>query len=315
MVVHTGEKSFLCPECGNSFGSMSTLIDHRKRKHFEIREHKCDHCERGFFTRQELEAHIRIHTGEKPFLCQFCNKSFARSHHLKRHMDTVHKDGKVRKQPPAKKPAVIEDNFQYQIVNISETIKKEHDDEAPMLQVTDDGLVLETDAFEEENEVGQDLTGRIVTVGEEEDVMNQPQKSLVHNRSFKPHILSQKATVKYGDIEPGEMVRGELGSGCVEAPRGASSRARVAGSLLQLAKARVEVQGSLRDVKHEGLVEIVDQNRGFTFRKFGECAEEQVTGIVAEEDGTTSLRIVPSSKQEPEQSHQYFTIIVNPESS
>jgi hypothetical protein len=56
MVVHTGEKSFLCSECGGSFGSASTLIDHRKRKHLEMREHRCEECAKGFFTRQELEA-------------------------------------------------------------------------------------------------------------------------------------------------------------------------------------------------------------------------------------------------------------------
>ena len=37
MVVHTGERAFLCSECGASFGSVSTLIDHRKRKHLLVR--------------------------------------------------------------------------------------------------------------------------------------------------------------------------------------------------------------------------------------------------------------------------------------
>jgi len=299
MVVHTGEKSFLCPECGNSFGSMSTLIDHRKRKHFEIREHKCDQCDRGFFTRQELEAHIRIHTGEKPFLCPCCNKAFARSHHLKRHMDTVHKDGKVRKQPPVKKPA-IEDNFQYQILNISETIKKDDDDEAAMLQVTDEGLILESDNFEVENEECQDLTGRIVTVGEE----NQPTKTWDQNRSFKPHILSQSLPSTRSVIDPGcvETERGVTSRGGVANVVGGSSRVGVAGSLLQLAKGRDLKQGTAG-----GLMQIVNQNQGFT--------EEQVTEIVTQQDGTTSLRIVPSIKQETEQTQQYFTIIVNPDSS
>lgn len=70
MTVHTGEKNFLCPDCGNSFGSASTLIDHRKRKHLEMRDHKCADCPKGFFTRQELEAHVRTHTGDRPFLCK-----------------------------------------------------------------------------------------------------------------------------------------------------------------------------------------------------------------------------------------------------
>ena len=67
--VHTGEKSHLCPECGCSFTSVSTLIDHRKRKHEQKREHPCDMCPKAFFTRQELAAHVRTHTGDKPFIC------------------------------------------------------------------------------------------------------------------------------------------------------------------------------------------------------------------------------------------------------
>ena len=70
MVTHTGIKAYLCPECGNSFGSASTLIDHRKRKHLEMRDHKCEECSKGFFTRQELEAHERTHTGLKPYACE-----------------------------------------------------------------------------------------------------------------------------------------------------------------------------------------------------------------------------------------------------
>uniref|UniRef100_A0A0K2V3Y5 Zinc finger protein 112like [Haplochromis burtoni] n=2 Tax=Lepeophtheirus salmonis TaxID=72036 RepID=A0A0K2V3Y5_LEPSM len=91
MAVHTGEKAHLCPECGSSFGSMSTLIDHRKRLHLALRPNKCSTCFKCFYSKQELIIHIRVHTGERPFPCKMCDKSFTRSHHLKRHSDNVHK--------------------------------------------------------------------------------------------------------------------------------------------------------------------------------------------------------------------------------
>ena len=75
-VVHTGDKSYLCCECGQSFGSASTLIDHKKRKHLFLRDHQCKECSKGFFTRQELEAHVRVHTGDKPYQCPVSCDSF-----------------------------------------------------------------------------------------------------------------------------------------------------------------------------------------------------------------------------------------------
>jgi len=96
--VHTGEKNHLCSICGKSFYSQSTLIDHRKRKHLNIFPHKCLQCQKSFFTKQELTAHLRTHTGEKPFKCEICLKLFARVYHLKRHKETVHSGQKMLDQ-------------------------------------------------------------------------------------------------------------------------------------------------------------------------------------------------------------------------
>ena len=42
-------------------------------------------CERSFSRADSLKTQMWIHTGEKPFTCQTCDKSFSRAETLKMH--------------------------------------------------------------------------------------------------------------------------------------------------------------------------------------------------------------------------------------
>lgn len=83
------EEKFICPHdsCGKSYVNNTILKRHIQAVHDLQKRFQCSVCGKCLSSQQNLKEHGYIHTGEKPYVCQYpgCNFASRQGTHLSAH--------------------------------------------------------------------------------------------------------------------------------------------------------------------------------------------------------------------------------------
>ncbi|XP_037970498.2 zinc finger protein 57 [Plutella xylostella] len=84
---HNSKSLYKCQQCDYESGNSKSLEGHMNKVHLKVRPYECNICDRAFYRQCHLKEHIMsTHSDKEKEICHVCGDSFANKYSLEAHL-------------------------------------------------------------------------------------------------------------------------------------------------------------------------------------------------------------------------------------